>query len=223
MAIFFRRENFLLFCIKTGFSVNNSGVKTQKESKNLIGSERLTKAYSFNALNEYSAGGIADALKSFNVARKRPIIVCVGSDLVLGDSLGPLVGTMLLRKKVDAFIYGTLSYPVTAKEIVCAKSQLKIMHPNCFTVAIDAAVGDFEDVGLVKVANSGLKPGLGVNKNLGTVGDCSIIGVVAGKSLKNYELFNMTRLNLIYTMAEKIAAGIMGFVSSFADSSEFSA
>ena len=213
----------MLFCIKTGFLVNNLGVKTQKESKNLIKTERLIKAYSFNALNEYSQDGIADALKRFNIARKRPIIVCIGSDLVLGDSLGPLVGTMLLRRKVDAFIYGTLSYPVTAKEIVYAKTQLKILHPDSFIVAIDAAVGDFEDIGLVKVADNGLKPGLGVNKNLGTIGDCSIIGVVAGKSLKNYELFNMTRLNLIYTMAEKIAAGITDFISSFDNSSTVSA
>jgi hypothetical protein len=51
-------------------------------------------------------------------------------------------------------------------------------------------------------------PGLGVNKNLGQIGDISIIGVVAGKSVKNKELFNLTRLNLVYNMAENIANGI---------------
>jgi putative sporulation protein YyaC len=82
------------------------------------------------------------------------------------------------------------------------------MHPSSIIVAIDAAIGNADDVGLIRVLNKGLKPGLGVDKNLGTVGDNSIIGVVAGKSLQNYNLFNMTRLNLIYKMAEQISNGI---------------
>ena len=172
--------------------------------------------FSFNAFHEYTDNAIGDALKSCNNKKRKPLIVCVGSDLVLGDSLGPLIGTMLIKRNVPAFVYGTLNSPVTAKEIACAKTHLKMLHPNCFTVAIDAAVGDPEDIGLIKVANRGLKPGLGVDKNLGVLGDCSIIGVVAGKSLQNYNLFNLTRLNLIYKMAEKIVDGVEKFLNDYA-------
>ena len=78
----------------------------------------------------------------------------------------------------------------------------------------DAAVGDPDDVGLIRVMDKGLKPGLGVDKKLGTIGDLSIIAVVAAKSLQNYNLFNLTRLNLIYKMAETIASGIEKYISS---------
>jgi putative sporulation protein YyaC len=87
-----------------------------------------------------------------------------------------------------------------------------MMHPNSIIIALDAAVGNSEDIGLIKIQNKGIKPGLGVNKDLGVVGDVGLIGIVAEKSVKNYNLFNLTRLNLVYKMAEKIADGIENYL-----------
>ena len=39
-----------------------------------------------------------------------------------------------------------------------------------------------------------------------------LIGVVATKSNNNYNLFNLTRLNLLYKMAENIASGIEKYI-----------
>jgi putative sporulation protein YyaC len=50
-----------------------------------------------------------------------------------------------------------------------------------------------------------LFPGAGANKKLGAIGDISIMGIVAEKSLANYGLLNTTRLNLVYSMAEVIS------------------
>ena len=174
-----------------------------------------TKQFSFSVFNNFAEDGILQALVECNKFNKKPIFVCVGSDLVLGDSLGPLVGTLLKKKKNNAYIYGTLNMPITAKEVEYAKTYIKQMHPNSTIIAIDAAVGLSEDVGIIRVTNKGLKPGLGVDKNLGVIGDISIIGVVAEKSNKNYNLFNLTRLNLIYKMAEKISNAIGDFVNLF--------
>lgn len=171
--------------------------------------------YSFSAINDYSKSGIKTALEKLNKQKKKPIVVCVGSDLVLGDSLGPLIGTMLRKNNVSSYVYGTLNYPVTAKEVEYASVYLKKMHPDSIIIAIDAAVGEEEDVGLIRILNKGLKPGLGVQKNLASIGDVSIIGVVAPKSIKNYTLFNMTRLNLVYKMAETISESLTDYLSSF--------
>ena len=159
--------------------------------------------YSFSVFNQYCAGGVSRVLGEYNAANRSPIIVCVGSDLVLGDSLGPLVGTLLKQKGVGTYIYGTLNCPITAKEIEYAKTYLKQLHPESFIIAIDAAVGASDDIGLIKLQNKGLRPGLGVNKSLGEIGDVSIIGIVATKTFQNYSLFNTTRLNLVYKMATK--------------------
>lgn len=164
--------------------------------------------YSFSMFGGLVSEKIAESLKTLNVGNKPPIIVCVGSDLVLGDSLGPLVGTMLKKKNLGAYVYGTLNNPITAKEVEYARKYVKLMHPDSKLVAIDAAVGLEDEVGLLRLLDKGLKPGLGVNKNLSAIGDFSIIGIVAEKSQQNFKLFNLTRLNLVYKMAEIIADGI---------------
>ena len=170
------------------------------------------KNFSFSSFNEHASNGIFQSLSECNPTLKKPIFICIGSDLVLGDSLGPLIGTILKKKNVKSYVYGTLNFPITAKEIDYARTYVKQMHPNSQTISIDSAVVNDEDIGLLKVYNKGLKPGLGVDKNLGVVGDVSIVGIVAAKSLKNYNLFNFTRLNLIYKMAETIAEGIEKYV-----------
>lgn len=168
--------------------------------------------YSFNVYNTFTSDAISKALIKTVPENKTPLAVCIGSDLVLGDSLGPLVGTILKKREKNFYVYGTLNNPVTAKEIDAYKNYLKQLHPNATLIAIDASIGDADDVGIIKVINRGLKPGLGVNKKLGVIGDVSIIGVVASKSLQNYNLYNLTRLNLVYKMAETIADGVLKFL-----------
>ena len=171
------------------------------------------KIEQFNAFYDYSSVGISNCLINLTKKEVMPVILCIGSDLVLGDSLGPLVGTLLKKRGVNSYVYGSLYNPVTAKEIPKVKNFLKKTHPKSIVLSIDAAVGEKDDVGLIKVFNRGVKPGLGVNKNLGEVGDVSIIGIVAEKTKDNKSLFNFTRLGLIYKMAEKISNGIIEYLN----------
>ena len=173
------------------------------------------KTYTFNVFNNYAAEGVVQALKEYNRENAAPIVVCVGSDLVVGDSLGPLVGTFLRQRNAGAYIYGTLNQPITSQEVEYVKRYLKQLHPKSMVIAVDAAVGEAGDVGLIKTTDKGLKPGLGVDKNLCEIGDVSIVGVVAVKSFKNYQLFNLTRLSLIYRMAETVAKAISDYVDFY--------
>ena len=65
---------------------------------------------------------------------------------------------------------------------------------------------------MIKINNKGLKPGLGANKKLPAVGDVSIMGIVAEKSLFNYSLLNLTRLNLVYKMSDIISDSLATFL-----------
>lgn len=153
----------------------------------------------------------ADFCKHFNGDfNAPPVIVCIGSDLAVGDSLGPITGSMLKYKTqgLRAFIYGTLASPVTAKEIKYLRAFLKETHRGSQIVVVDAAVGAEGDVGLLRLTDSPLFPGAGANKKLGAIGDISIMGIVAEKSVANFGLLNTTRLNLVYTMAEIVSEAI---------------
>ena len=98
-----------------------------------------------------------------------PVIVCVGSDLAIGDCVGPITGSMLRYKTqgLRVFLYGTLSAPITAKEIRYMRTFLKETHKDSPVIAIDAAVGESGDIGLIKINDTPLRPGAGANKKFG--------------------------------------------------------
>lgn len=173
-------------------------------------------SYIINSFDDFSCVKTQAALDKV-CKRETPVICCIGSDLVLGDSLGPIVGTMLINKKVNAYIYGSLSSPITAKEIVILKEYLEKTHRNKEIISIDAGVGLKREVGCIKISDSGIKPGLGVKKNLPTIGTKSIIGIVAQKTENNNLLFNETRLSLVYKMATVIADSIANYVESLSE------
>ena len=144
-----------------------------------------------------------------------PVIICIGSDLALGDSLGPLIGEIIKTKTTNAYVYGTLKNPITAKEVDLITKNVKLLHPNSKILVIDAAVGKKEDVGLIKVNQGGIMPGLGVNKNFSVVGDVSIIGIVSQKENALQNLSHNTRLNLVYSLALKISSSLIKYLTGF--------
>lgn len=162
----------------------------------------------FQCCNSLASLGLARAMRPlFIKTYVRPIILCVGSDRVAGDSLGPMVGTMLKERHLPVFLYGTLSSPVTAREAAYVREFLTCTHPLSPVLAVDAAVGTREDIGIMKFANVPLLPGSGANKRLGAVGDASILGIVAEKE-KGFSALENARLHLVREMAEAIAEAV---------------
>ena len=149
------------------------------------------------------------ALHRFLTDDRPPVALCIGSDLVIGDSLGPVCGTLLQERcRAGIFVYGTLRHPITAKEVKYLNEFLHDTHPGSPVIAVDAAVGAAGDIGLIKVTSGGIKPGAGANKKLEKVGDVGILGIIAEKSVFNYSLLNLTRLNLVWSMADIIARAL---------------
>lgn len=55
--------------------------------------------YSFNMFNKMAASGLIMTLNNFlKDMQTPPVILCIGSDLAIGDSLGPICGTMISEK-----------------------------------------------------------------------------------------------------------------------------
>ncbi len=171
--------------------------------------------YSFNLYNAMAPGGVCLSLKKLlPFGGETPVILCIGSDLSVGDSLGPVTGTKLKEKLagLNCYVYGSLSKPITAHEVKYMNEFLQATHPQSPIIAIDAAVGIAGDIGLIKLAKRGIKPGSGANKKLSKVGDISIMGIVAERSVFNYSLFSATRLNIVYKMAEIVAEGVSSYI-----------
>lgn len=137
------------------------------------------------------------------------VIVCIGTDRATGDSLGPLVGYKLKNlgyEKVN--LYGTLDFPVHAKNLEETLQTIIEEHPKALVVAIDACLGAAENVGCLTLGEGAIKPGAGVKKELPPVGHIHITGIVNFSSLMNMVILQNTRLSLVMKMADTIASGI---------------
>lgn len=146
--------------------------------------------------------------EAINELKGEPVFLCIGSERHILDCLGPLTGTMLLEKSPEILVYGTLDKPLHAKNLVKQIEEIKINHPQIIEIAIDAAIGLEEDVGIIKLRNGPLFPGKALAKKLPAVGDLSITGIVGKRDLgKGRHIFNGS-LHHVYHMAQLISQAI---------------
>ena len=143
-----------------------------------------------------------------------PVVLCIGSSQVVGDSLGPMVGDLLReRYHVPAYVYGGIKTPVNGVNYYEYYSHLKKTHPSSLIIAVDACVGDARDVGKIKYSAKGLKAGEALKKNLPRIGDISVLGVVAERGSDNLFALMNCSYSLITNMSERIAYNIFSFLS----------
>lgn len=145
-----------------------------------------------------------------NALRERPVVtMCIGTDRSTGDSLGPLVGDMLLKFKMNGVhIYGTIDNPVHARNLEETLLNARILHPDAYLVAIDASLGMVDHVGCISVGKGPIKPGAGLKKDLPPVGDMHITGVVNTGGFMDFLVLQSTRLSVVMRMADVIARSL---------------
>ncbi|MBM7855806.1 putative sporulation protein YyaC [Desulfohalotomaculum tongense] len=147
----------------------------------------------------------------------RPVVlVCIGTDRSTGDCLGPLVGSKLSEIGQDFFeVYGTLENPVHGGNLEEKLDEINKCYHNPLIIAVDASLGQLDNVGCVNIATGALKPGAGVHKKLPAVGDIHITGVVNVGGFMEYMVLQNTRLNLVMQLANLISDGLLATIVEY--------
>lgn len=133
------------------------------------------------------------------------VVLAIGSDRVTGDCTGPIAGHILAERGVR--VYGGLTSPVTAANVLQCYEEIKRRYPRAFVIAIDSAIGTDSEVGSVVIVPRGLRPAAAVGKNLPPVGNIGVVGVVSPQRL-GADALGKVRLALAWSLAGKIADGI---------------
>jgi len=141
---------------------------------------------------------------------KRPIIfLCIGTDRSTGDSLGPLIGHKLQNILSDEFVlYGTLENPVHAKNLCSVIEEINLKYNDPYIIAIDACLGSFQNIGNIVIEEKPLSPGSAMNKDLPSVGNLSITGIVNMSGTLEFMVLQNTRLYTVMHLADVISRGI---------------
>ena len=138
------------------------------------------------------------------------VFLCIGSDRVTGDCLGPYIGYRLSQDHIPGvFIYGTLQNPVHAVNLSSILSRINHLHPQALIIAIDSSLGEKKHLGYVTIGNGSLYPGAAVQKDLPPVGDIFITGVVNISGILEYLTLQTTRLATVISLADIITQGIL--------------
>ena len=144
------------------------------------------------------------------------VFLCIGTDRLIGDSFGPLVGSKLekLLETYNIFninIYGTLEENICYTNVEKCLSKIKKEHPDACIIVIDAALSKEINIGKIFVQRQKTVLAKSLNKAKVEVGDISIKAVV-GKNYKlsKYNFFSLQNISLseVINLSNIVADGI---------------
>jgi putative sporulation protein YyaC len=167
----------------------------------------------FDAKDKLASFRLAECLSKLllehNLVYETVVVLCIGTDRVTGDSLGPLVGYKLSKSRLhNLTVYGTLENPVHALNLTETTKEIYKRYSNPFIIAIDASLGTSNHLGYITLGKGPLTPGSGVKKTLVPVGDIFITGIVNVSGVLDNLVLQTTRLDTVMTLADCISLGI---------------
>lgn len=157
--------------------------------------------------------------KILGVEISKLIFLCIGTDRIIGDSFGPLVGyklTDLFKGEENVEIIGNLKDRICFHNISTIIENIKNTYEVPFVISIDAALSNKINIGRIIVSRDSMNVGSGLNKKSIYVGDMSIKGIVSknfNNPKYNFKLLQNTSLNLIMDMADIVAKGIYNVIN----------
>ncbi|WP_236015737.1 spore protease YyaC [Planococcus soli] len=142
--------------------------------------------------------------------QRQVVFLCIGSDRYIGDSLGPLIGSMMLENGITHRVFGTLEEPIHAFNLKIALREIYRKNENPVLISIDASLGTKEQVGDVLFNEGPLVPGKALEKMLPEVGDYHFQGIINYLDpFPSSQFLNDTRLHTVMKLAKLIAQIIL--------------
>ena len=137
------------------------------------------------------------------------MVVCIGSDRISGDALGPIVGTILREKGVNCPVFGVEGQPINGMNVEAYREFFKRFYADSLVIAVDAAVGKPHEVGQILCRRGGIRAGGALGRDGDRIGDISLLGIVAEKEGEVLPSLLATPFHRVEEMAERIAGRLL--------------
>ncbi|MDR3262862.1 MAG: spore protease YyaC [Clostridiales bacterium] len=135
-----------------------------------------------------------------------PVIMCIGSDKVSGDILGPEVGRRLISDyNLGAYVYGITGRNINGENIDSYDSFIREVHKDSAVIAVDACLGGEKEIGNIKISKRGIGAGFAVGKKDKRYGDVGLVGIVGKISDDNVMQLISADCGLVEALSGKIA------------------
>ena len=156
---------------------------------------------------------------SINENYSNLVFLCVGTNKIIGDSVGPIIGDNLKCIENDFMkVYGTTQNTLNfsnAQEII---KKIYNEYKSPFLITIDAALGNKKEVGNIFIGNGFIKLGNALEKNICFYSDITIKCVVGNYLLnknQNIEELRNADFGNVITMSKIVSNGIINVLKNF--------
>lgn len=142
------------------------------------------------------------------------VILCIGTNKLIGDSLGPIVGQKLtdrLRNYKNITIYGNMKETLNFRNAKQVLEQVITTWDNPFIIGIDSALGKAELINEIVVGTGKIQLGNALGKNLKYPTHIHIKGVVGinrNSRQENMKVLESIQDRDIHKISENITQGV---------------
>ncbi|MBR1925765.1 MAG: DUF1256 domain-containing protein [Clostridia bacterium] len=146
-----------------------------------------------------------DIAKNFD---EPPVVLCLGSNKLLDDCLGPTVGSMLKENGYMGYVYGTLDSPIVCQNLKYALDFVKSTHKNKKLLIIDASTtSNPERLGKIVLAEN-YKPFNEHLMNQNVEADWFLFGVCSMHK-KHFKTLFGSKIGIINKLSQAIFNALM--------------
>lgn len=137
------------------------------------------------------------------------VIVCFGTMSIVGDSLGPRVGTLLKSYNLPFFVYGDEECTINGKNMEEWIHFIREVHKGATIISIDASLGRKDKIGDIVIRKDGVCPAAVKGKN-SRFGDIGILTVVGENSSAPVMALMTQSIDYMCELARKTANCVIG-------------
>ena len=142
------------------------------------------------------------------------IFLCIGTDKIIGDAFGPIVGQKLknvMGNLKNVKIIGDLETPIIYQDIEKIEREVYKSYEKPYIICIDAALSKTITNGQIILEKNSMRIGSVLGKKEKEIGNLSIKGVVAqkGKNYKeNFIALTKVPIKRLNMMTNEVVSGI---------------
>lgn len=141
------------------------------------------------------------------------VILCIGTNKLIGDSIGPVVGQKLKKEKMKekVCVYGDLKESINFKNAKTVLEKIFKSYEKPFIITIDSALGTEQMINKIVVNKGIIRIGKSLGRSICYPSHITIKGVV-GENKNTYDdnikILNEVEPELIWNLSNIMVDGI---------------
>lgn len=177
--------------------------------------EKLANNFKLKFQNEISSTNKKNKVSKFS----NIIFLCIGSNKVKGDSIGPIIGSKIKKIENEYIkIYGTLEKNLDFLNAKYVIEEVYSIYDNPYIITIDAALCRENKIGKIYLNNGYIKIGKALDKSISFYSNINIKCIVGMyneiQTIKNINVLKNANMDNIIKMSDIVSKGIVNIMKN---------